>query len=130
MRRRLGFVLVALLFAALAANAYAQVVRSLLGLDDEPTILLLLQCASGTAAAAAAVGSWRERAWAPWAAALYGVITGAMIAALGPILDLDADARGGLWAGAAVLLALGGGCAWYLRRTLRRAAPRSPHTLA
>ena len=68
---------------------------------------------------AAAWGSWAAARWAPAAAAAYGVVTAGVLVALGRLLDLDAAARGGLWAGAAAVLAFGVASAWYLRRVVR-----------
>jgi hypothetical protein len=42
-----------------------------------------------------------------------------MLLALDPLLDLGAEARGGLWIGAGGVLLFALAAAWYLRRALR-----------
>jgi peptidoglycan/LPS O-acetylase OafA/YrhL len=118
-RRSRGRTILAVAFALLAANAWAQVALVALGHSDDPGALTTLQALIGLSAVAAAWGSWAGRRWAPGAAVAYGLITGGMIASLGPLLDLEPDARGGLWVGGAAVLVLAIGCAWYLRRTTR-----------
>src|SRR5688572_22293249 len=108
----------AALFGARPLDAWAQVALAASGRSDDPPALVALQCVVGAAGAAAAWGSWRGARWAPAAAAAYGVITAAMIASLEALLDLGADARGGLLTGAAVVLLLALAAAWYLRRTI------------
>jgi hypothetical protein len=122
MRRPPGRVVLAVVFALFALNALAQVALVPLGRTDDPAALTALQALIGAAGGAAAWGSWAGRRWAPVAAALYGLATAAMLAALGPLLGLDPDARGGLWGGAAGVLLFGLAAAWYLRR----AAVRTP----
>lgn len=79
-------------------------------------MLMALQTLVGLAGAAAAWGSWKGSRWAPAAAMLYGVVTAGMIVALDPLLDLGAEARGGLWTGAAIILLFSMIAGWYLRR--------------
>ncbi len=110
-------IVLAVLFALLALNAWAQVVLTALGLSDDPAPLFILQLLSGAASAAAALGIWRGARWAPGAALAYGVITAGMIVALETILGLDRDARGGLITGAAMVLLFSVLAAWYVRRS-------------
>lgn len=114
-----GRIVVAIIFALLALNAWLQVALVPLGRSDDPTTLTLLQALIGATAMLAAAGSWSGARWAPAAALSYGIVTGAMIVLLGPLLDLEPDARNGLWFGALVVLAVSAGLAWYLRRSLR-----------
>ena len=125
MRRSPGRVVVAIIFALLALNAWGQVALVLVGRSDDPTTLTLLQSLVGATAALAAVASWSGARWAPAAALSYGVVTGAMIVLLDPLLDLGPEARSGLWLGALVVLLVSAGLAWYLRRNLRAAGTRS-----
>ena len=113
--------MLAMAFTLFALNALAQVVPALAGRSDDPAALSLLQVAIGLTSLAAARGSWTGARWGPVAALLCGLSTATMLVALGPLLDLPADARGGLWAGAGAVLAFGLGAAWYLRRTRRLA---------
>ena len=122
MRRSRGRIALAAVFALLALNAWAQVALVPLGRSHDPPALMALQALIGGAGAAAAWGSWTGARWAPAAAVGYGIVTAAMLVALTPILGLEADARGGLWVGAAAVLLFALGSAWYLRRTAARAA--------
>ena len=123
-----GRLAVAGVFALLALNAWAQVALVPLGGSDDPFVLTALQALIGAAGAAAAWGSWAGARWAPATAVLYGLVTAGMLVALTPLLGLAPDARGGLWAGAAVVLLLSLCAAWYLHRAVARdtAGPRGP----
>jgi hypothetical protein len=118
MRRSRGRVVLALVFAVLALNAWAQVLLVPLGRSGDPTALTALQALVGIAGGAAAWGSWTGTRWAPAAAVLYGLVTAGMLVALTPLLDLGPDARGGLWTGAAAVLLFALWAGWYLRRAL------------
>ena len=120
-----GRIVVAIIFLLLALNAWLQVAFVPLGRSDDPTALTLLQALVGATAMLAAVGSWSGARWAPVAALSYGVVTGAMIVLLGPLLDLEPGARNGLWFGALVVLVVGAGLAWYLRRSLRASSAQT-----
>ena len=124
---RLLRILLALLFGFLALNAWAQVILVFTGSSEEPWLLPAWQVLVGATGAAAAWGSWKATRWAPLAAAAYGVVTGSMIVALGPMLDLDAAARGGLWTGGAVVLGFGLVSALFLRKA-GNAPTMKPHT--
>jgi len=118
MRRSIGRILLAAVFGLLTLNAAWQVALAATGSGGPPTITGL-QVLVGATAAAAGYGSWIGARWAPASAVLYGVIAGGMIVSLGPLLDLPAESRNGLWTGGAVVLAFGLGSAWWLRRSLR-----------
>jgi hypothetical protein len=124
MNRPRGRVVLALVFALFALNAWVQVALAPLGRTSDPGALTLFQALVGTAAAAAAWGSWAGTRWAPWAALLYGLLTAGMLVAVGPLLDLPADARHGIWIGAAVFMLFAAISAWYLHRAVARAAPQ------
>jgi hypothetical protein len=49
---------------------------------------------------------------------LWGLEAATMVVLLGPILQLDADARAGLWPGAVATLVIAGLCTGYAKRTL------------
>lgn len=117
-RRHRGRTVVAVVFVLLAANALAQVALVPFGGVGDPPSLTALQLLIGIVALAAAWGSWTGARWSPAAAALYGVVTGGMIASLPWLLGLPAEARGGTTAGAAAVLLVALALAWYLRRTL------------
>jgi hypothetical protein len=108
--------LVAVLLFALGLNALAQVPQFLPGWGDDPPLLSLQQAAVGVAGLAAGYGAWRGRAWAWRVTALWAVLTGILIMSLPALLALPPESVNGIRAGAAVVIAIGAGCAWYLRR--------------
>jgi hypothetical protein len=124
MRRPRGRVVVAVVFGLLALNAWWQVIADISGMSSEPRLLTGWQALCGVLAVAAAWGSWAGAAWVPAVAVLYGIVAGAMVVGLGPILDLPAESRNGLWTGGAIVLAFGLWSAWWLRRSLRRERAR------
>ena len=123
MRRPTGRVVLAVLFALLALNAWAQVLLVPFGRSGDPLALTVLQALVGTAGAAAAWGSWTGHRAAPALASSYGLVTAGMLVALPPLLALEPEARGGIWVGAAGVLAFAAGAAAYLRRSLRTPPP-------
>ena len=122
----IGTRIVAVLFALLGLNALNELLSMVSGTSDGPTTLAVLQAVVGVTATMTAFGAWIGARWAPAVAALYGVIAGAMIVALGPLLEMPAEERGGLLVGAAIVLAFALACAWYLYWASSRA--RSPET--
>ena len=90
------------------------------GDSDDPPALVILQAIIGATAAATAWGAWRGARMAPWAAIAYGLATAGMLVALGPMLDLPAEATGGLYLGAVVVLGFAVIAAWFLHRAVRR----------
>ena len=113
-------------FSALALNALVQVLLPMLGRSDDPPALTGLQTVIGIVGVAAAWSSWAGTRWAPASAALHGLATAGMLIALHPLLDLEPEARAGLWTGAAVMLAFGIWSAWYLRRVIERDSSAVP----
>lgn len=121
-RPRRGPRIAAAVLLLLSINALAQTALWAIGWNDGPTVLGLEQSASGISSLVAATGAWQGRRWSAWWSALYGAVTGAMIASLGPVLGLSMEERSGLWPGAAIVVAVGFGIAWYLARALPRTA--------
>jgi hypothetical protein len=121
-----GARVVAVLFALLALNALNELLSMVSGDSDGPVALAALQALVGVCATAAAVGAWIGARWAPALAAVYGVVAAVMVVSLGPLLEMPAEEAGGLWIGAAVILAFALACAWYLRRAFRRATAPAP----
>ena len=118
--RKPGQIVLAVIYALLAVNAWAQVVLALRGELSDPPILIGLQSLIGIAGAAAAWGSWAGARWAAYAVVIHGLITATMLVLLDPILGLGADARSSLLIAAAVVLAWSFLFAWYLNRLVRR----------
>lgn len=120
MRRTPGQIALAVIYALLALNAWAQVVLVPLGRSHDPPILTALQVLIGAASVAAMWGSWRRARWAPHAAVVHGLITGGMLASLGAILDLPHADRRGLYIGAGAVVLWDSVFAWYLYRITTR----------
>ena len=120
-RKPLGLVLCTL-FGVLALIDWAQVFLALLGHNDNPSTLIALHFATGTAAAATCWGSWRRTRWTPIAAVAYGALTAALLLALPSLLHLPLDARAGLRGGSAAVLLFALLSAAYFRADSRRRA--------
>lgn len=122
MARSRGSIILVVIFTLFGLNAWVQVLNAIIGGSDDPTALVVLQTLVGTAGIAAAWGAWSGARWAPVAAVSYGVVTAAMLASLGPLLDLATAEMRGIWSGAAGVLLFGLWAGWYLRRSARRTA--------
>jgi len=118
-RRKPGQIALALIYALLALNAWAQVFLALGGELSDPPILIGLQALIGIAGTAAAWGAWAGTRWASYAVVIHGVITATMLVSLDPILGLG-EARSRLFIAAAAVLAWTFLFAWYLHRLTRR----------
>ena len=116
-RPSLGRVIVAILYALLAVNALKETFWS-----DSPPSLRALQAVVGVIAVATTWGAWTGARWSAALATLYGLVAGAMVVSLGPMLDMPVEERGALWAGGAVILVFSLACAWFLRRATRVSA--------
>ena len=114
-RRPIGRIIIALLFTLLTVNALMEAF-----LSDSPPALRALQGLVGALAAATTWGAWSGARWSYAAVTAYGFVAGGMIVALGPMLDMPIEERGGLWVGAAVVLVFSLACAWFLRRMTSR----------
>ena len=125
-RVSIGARIVAVLFALLGLNALNELLSMVRGTSDGPITLAALQAAVGLTAIATAFGAWIGARWAPVLAVVYGVIAAVMIVALGPLLDMAVEERGGLLVGAAIVLAFALACAWYLHWALNRARAATP----
>jgi hypothetical protein len=122
----IGTRIVAVLFALLGLNALNELLSMVSGTSGGPAALAVLQAVVGLTAIATAFGAWIGARWAPLLAALYGVITAGMIVALGPLLEMPAEERGGLLVGGAIVLAFALACAGYLYWASRRARAPTP----
>ena len=118
MRRPVGRILLAVVFALLAIGAWVQLYLNFRG-DVDSREIVVFQSFIAVIATAAAVGSWTMARWAPIAALLYGAVSAALVASLTRLLGLDASAASGLRIGALVVFAFGILSAWYLWRSPR-----------
>lgn len=123
MKRPTGLTVVAIIVFLLGVNAYAEIVRVLLGWNQNPTVLVLWQLEIGTLAMFAAAATWLAKRVAPALIVLYGISTGMMIVALQPILGLPADALSGLITSGAIVLVVSLALARYVQRSLARVEP-------
>lgn len=123
MKRPTGVTVVAIIVFLLGVNAYAEVVRVLLGWNQNPPVLVLWQLEIGTLAMFAAGATWLVKRLAPALIVLYGISTGLMIVALQPILDLPVDALSGLITSGAIVLVVSFALARYVQRALRQGNP-------
>jgi hypothetical protein len=124
----IGARVIAVLFALLALNAVNELLAMVSGTSEGPLALAALQGLVGVSAAAAGFGAWIGARWSPALAAVYGVIAAAMIVALGPLLDMPVEERGGLLVGGAIVLTFSLACASYLYWAFNKA--RAPTTSA
>ena len=112
--RRIGFVIITILFAFLTLEAWGEVVGVAIGRDRQPLTLSLFQLFGGAAAYATAIGTFRRRPWAWRTALAWGLITTALLLSLPTILDLPPEGRKGITMGALAVLMMGAGFALYL----------------
>jgi hypothetical protein len=97
-------------------------VQAVLGLHagGEPLALTLQHVIVSLTSIAAAYALWRRIQWAPWMLAVAGATTAMLVASLGPLLQMGAAERGGLWTGAASIALLTAVAVWYARRVVGR----------
>ena len=122
MSRRIGPAVLGAIFALLALTDAWQLGEAVRGRHPDVPGLLAVHGLTGVLASVAAVGSWRGRRWAALVALGWGGVTGAMLVALGPLLDTPAAERPQLWIAAAVVAIAAGAAAWYLHRQRAPAA--------
>ena len=127
-RRPVGLTLLAAVFGLASASAIREVADYFMSGRGDPPALVALQVATATTGALAAVGIWRRARWAPLAALSYGVVAATLVVLLGPILDLAAEERKGLWSGAAGILVFALLSAWYVRHVARRGSLSAQET--
>jgi len=123
MKRPTGVTVVAIIVFLLGVNAYAEIVRVLMGWNHNPAVLVLWQLEIGTLAMFAAAATWLAKRLAPALIVLYGISTGMMIVALQPILGLPSEALSGLVTSGAIVLVVSLALARYVQRSLARIEP-------
>jgi len=100
-----------------ALTAAAHGVQAITGrASQDPRALVAEHVLVAIVGLIAGYGLWRGARWAPWALAGNGVLIAALIVSLGPLLQMDAAARGGLWTGAVTIALITAAGAWYVRR--------------
>ena len=119
--RSIGATLLALFVAIISA---VHLLQAFTGLRGDPKALIVEHVVVAVLGFLAAWSIWMEKRWAPLALAVAGVTVAALIVSLGPILQMGAEERAGLWTGAATVFLMTLAGVWYVRR---RVASPSPH---
>lgn len=119
------FVLV-IMFSLISINALREAYLQATTSGQRWWTMLLLQLISGLLALGSVVALLRRARWTKAIIGAWGVFCAAFVASLGALLDLPADARPGLWIGAAVVLVMAGVSVLYLVRaeSMERVAAR------
>jgi hypothetical protein len=117
--RRIGLVIITVLFAFITLQAWGDVIQVAVGRIRQPLALSLFKLFSGAASYATAIGTFRRRAWAWRTALAWGLVTTLMLMSLGTILDLPAEERRGIGMGAFAVLMMGAGFALYLKSVIK-----------
>jgi predicted membrane-bound spermidine synthase len=118
-RAKLLIAMVALLTLC-GLNAAVQAVFVLIGFWNDDTVLPYIQAVIAVIAFAGAIGAWKLRPWAAWAAVAYGVVTGAMVLSLPRFVEMPDAALNGLKFSAALIVLIGAAMAWGIRVGIRR----------
>lgn len=122
--------LAAYLFAAalllLSPSAFRQALSELRQTEPGSLLFGVLQLVIGTSAVVAALGLAKRARWAAGAVALWGVATGALLAAQPLFTPMDSGGRRSIWMAAAALGVAAAGVSWFARGLARDdAAPRT-----
>lgn len=120
MHRTGGLRVLSGLFALFAAAEVVQLLQAAQGEHSDPPILLLTHALSGLLAGLATFGLWKARSWAPVTIMGWGAVMGAMLMALGPVLDEPRETWRGFWIAAAAVVLFAAGSSWYARDRTRR----------
>ena len=121
-RRTIGTTILAIFVAVVSA---VHLLQAFTGAAGDPRALVLEHVIVALIGLLAAWAIWTAKPWAPAALALAGVTVAALIVSLGPLLQMDAQERAGLWTGAATVFLMTLAGVWYVRRRVAR--PSSPH---
>ena len=120
--RSIGTALLAIFVAIISA---VHLLQAFTGLRSDPRALIVEHGIVAVLGLLAAWSIWMGKRWAPWALAVAGLTVAALIVSLGPLLQMGAQERGGLWTGAATvsLMTLAG--VWYVKRRVASPLPHS-----
>jgi len=116
-RSRIAIV-IAVLVIAIALLHLLQAINGVIGGGD-PQMLVLEHLDVTIFSLIAAYAIWTGKRWAPWALAVAGVAVAVLIASLGPLLNMNAVERRGLWTGAGSMLVFTALGVWYLARRVK-----------
>jgi hypothetical protein len=101
-------------------NAAVQAVFVWIGVWNDDTLLPYIQAVIAATAFSGAIGAWKLRPWAAWAAVAYGLVTGAMVLSLPRFVEMPGAAVNGLKFSAALIVLIGAAMAWGIRVGIRR----------
>ena len=111
-------IVIAVLVIAIALLHLLQAINGVIGGGD-PQMLVLEHLDVTIFSLIAAYAIWTGKRWAPWALAVAGVAVAVLIASLGPLLNMNAVERRGLWTGAGSMLVFTALGVWYLARRVK-----------
>jgi hypothetical protein len=122
MPRAVGLRLLSGLFVLFASADLVQLGQAARGEHPDPLGLLVIHALTGLLAGFAAVGLWRARPWASVVVLSWGMVTGAMLMILGPVLDEPREAWWGFWVAALLVVGFASAVGLYVRHRTRRLA--------
>ena len=111
--RSIGTALLAIFVAVISA---VHLLQAFTGLSGDPRALIVEHVIVAVLGLLAAWAIWLGKRWAPWALAVAGVTVAALIVSLGPLLQMGAQERAGLWTGAGTVFVMTLAGVWYVRR--------------
>jgi len=120
--RSIGTALLAIFVAVISA---VHLLQAFTGWSADPRALIVEHVIVGLLGFVAAWSIWLGKRWAPWALAVAGVTVAALIVSLGPILQMGAEERAGLWTGAGTVFVMTLAGVWYVRRRVAAPLPRA-----
>jgi len=120
--RSIGAALLAIFVAIISA---VHLLQAFTGARGDPRALVIEHVIVAVLGFLAAWSIWMGKWWAPWALAVAGVTVSALIVSLGPLLQMGAQERAGLWTGAATVFLMTLGGVWYVRRRVGSPLPRA-----
>jgi len=118
--RSIGTALLAIFVAIISA---VHLLQAFTGWSGDPRALIVEHVIVAVLGFLAAWSIWLGKRWAPWALAVAGVTVAALIVSLGPILQMGAEERAGLWTGAGTVFVLTLAGVWYVRRRVATPLP-------
>lgn len=121
-RRSIGTVVLAIFVAIISA---IHLLQAFTGALDDPRALVVEHAIAGVLGLLAAWAVWTGKRWAPWALAIAGVTVALLIVSLGPLLQMGAQERAGLWTGAGTVFVMTLAGVWYVRRRVAAPLPRA-----